>query len=145
MSATLHLPLADPFDVRPSDETRLRVLLRELEYNSDRYLATGVDPHVDALIAEKKQMIAHQQRDSSDVGLNRRERRLRSRDNHDRYLRFREINRVLAEKTDQQRSRTGQELDDNRAGLDANSVLQDREFSFALFPEEKLRPFMTSL
>lgn len=62
--------------------------------------------------------------------------------NVERYQRFQELNRQLAERTLEQRRRIEQELQAVRRHLEANHVLQDREYSFCLYPAEALRPFL---
>lgn len=144
MSATMHLPLAEAYDVRPADETRLQGLLRDLHYNADRHLAPGRSAQADALIAQKRQLVAEQHA-AADGDLSRRERRQRTRENFDRYRQLQEVNTRLSDLAGSERRLLQDELATLRQQLQANAVLQNREFSFSLFPAEKLRPFMTNL
>ena len=158
LSATLHLPLAEPFNVHQSDQTRLTTLLRDFTHNSDRHLphdsrfqipgilkSPGISsPRIESLVAEKRQLIAEQHA-AACTGLTRRERRARQRTNHGRFRRFQQINGRLAEFNTDQRRHVEDELADVRRQLAANAVLQDREFSFCLHPADKLQPFMTGL
>jgi len=59
--------------------------------------------------------------------------------------RFQTINRELARLTLDRRQRLEDELAHVRNQITANSILQDREFSFCLYPAEKLRRLMTGL
>lgn len=142
LSATLHLPLAEPFNVAADDLPSLRQRLRDLRYNSDRHLPEGT--RADALIDEKRRLIEEQQAAKTE-GLPRRLRRERSPENHRRFLRFRELDRQLAEFTQPQQQRLLGEIEVVRSQLQANAVLQNREFAFCLYPEEALRPFLTGL
>ena len=144
LSATLHLPLAEPFAVSTDDVTRRRRLQRDLEYNSDRHLTESNSENVDSLIAEKQQLIA-EQKNATAGNLSRRQRRLRSRSNHDRFRRLREIGGRLSELTVEKRQQIEAELSDVAQQLAANANLTNRELPFCLYPEAKLRSFMTEL
>jgi len=144
-SATLHLPLGTPYDVNHSDETRLVALLRDLRFNPERHLSAGLDPRLDALLAQQAQLVAEQQATWNAPAAGRGARRARARENYERFQRFSSVRRELAHFTETQRRRAEEELASLRRQMDANSVLQDREFAFCLYPEEKLRGFMTHL
>jgi hypothetical protein len=144
LSATLQLPLTDPFSVSASDVSRLENLQREFQYNSDRHLSNDVDNEVAKLVSAKKNLILEQHASRTN-GLSHSERWQRSYANTERYRRFREIDQKLSTYTLDQRRTAEAELRSVRQHLAANAVLQDREYSFCLFPEEKLRPFMTGL
>jgi len=144
LSATLHLPLAEPYDVSPTDAMQLRSLLRDIEYNSDRHLSAGDVTSARAILDEKQRLITEQM--AVTMGrLSRRERRQQSRANRERFRRFGEINRQLAERTADLRRQIEADVETILAQLDANAVLTDREYAFCLFPADKLRCFMQSL
>ncbi|MGE3314223.1 MAG: hypothetical protein AB7O26_03830 [Planctomycetaceae bacterium] len=145
LSATLHPPLAKPFDVSESDETRLRGLLRDIEFNPERHLNSGFNADVDALLSEKAALIAEQHAVWNDSPKPRRVRRALMRSNYARHQRFQQINNRLAAFATEQRRRMQDELDSTRRQLAANAVLQDRTLSFCIYPEEKLRSFMRHL
>ena len=145
MSCTAHLPLGEAFHATAEEEQRLRHELRDLDYNPERHLPRGVDPHLDRLIAEKQSLIAEQHAAVSEVGLSHAERRRHSRENHQRYQRLKAITAELAQHTEKSRRTLEGELGTVRQHLAANAILQDREFSFSLYPEEKLRPFLTGI
>ena len=138
MSATLHLPLAEPFDVTQGDARQLRQLLRDLEFNADRH---GLGPEADVLVAEKRVLIDRQQAARTE-GLSRRERNLKRPSNRERYDRLKKLRVCLAEHAAAQRRSAMDELAEVERQLRANTVLQDREYSFALFPEALLRKFL---
>jgi len=144
LSATQHLPLSGAFDVTAADQTALLTHLRELRYHSDRHVVPGADANVDALVAEKQRLIAEQHAVRS-LAVPRRERRANSRNNYERFRRFQEINRQLADCTSEQRARIEKEIESTQMQLATNAVLQDREYSFSLHPAAKLEPFMTRL
>ncbi len=140
----MHLPLGQPHNVRAADETRLLGLQRDLRYNADRHLTSGQTPEADALAARKQELVAAQH-EASCRGLGRRQRRERTRANFERFQQLQQVNHRLAELTADQQRLLHDELISVRNQLEANSVLQNREFSFSLFPAEKLRAFMTNL
>jgi hypothetical protein len=78
-------------------------------------------------------------------GRSRRERRASSSRNRDRFHRLQAVTRNLAAFTASQRRDVLAELDLVRCRRKANRILTNREFSFALYPESKLRAFMTKL
>ena len=142
LSCTVHLPLGEPFPVSPEEEQTLRHRLRDLEWNPERYLPRGRDGELENLIAEQQALIAQKAAGgSSDPA----EQRRQSRKNHDRHARLKEIRERLARETAEPRRHFEQELAAVREQLAANAILEDREFSFGLYPEEKLRPFLTGL
>ncbi len=136
LSATLHLPLAAPFAVTPDDALSKQRLLRDLQFNSDRHLSLGMNATADALIAEKRQLIAEQHRAAAERP---------SHENHQRYRKFQEIAQRLTVFTTDQRSQAEDNLQEIHRQLAANTVLNNREFAFCLYPVGKLREFMTSL
>lgn len=144
LSATIHLPLAETLNVHPADESRLRELLREQEFNPQRLITPGDDPTADALVAEKLALIAEQAQSDTQPSP-RRPRRLQARANHSRYMRLREINRELALRTEKHRQSLLSELESVRHQLAANAVLTNREFSYGLYPADTLREFMDNL
>ncbi len=145
LSCTAHLPLGEPFHATAAEEQRLRHELRDLDYNPERHLPRGVDPHLDRLMGEKQSLIAEQHAAGSETGLSHAERRRRSRENYQRYQRLKTITAELAAHTKEPRRLLECELRTVREHLSANAVLQDREFSFSLYPEAKLRPFLTGI
>lgn len=145
VSASVYLPFASPFNVTSDDERRLVGLLRDLEQNPQRHLTTGVDSQLDALLREKSELIAEQDRAHAGQGLTRSERRSRSTENGLRFRRLQEITTQLAMATVAQRERVANELREIRRERKANQILANREFSFVLYPEAKLRPFLERL
>jgi len=142
MSATLLLSMAEPFDVKPCDERRLLSQLRDLRYNSDRHI---VGDGAATKLAAEKQTLIEEQRSSRLEEESRQERRRRARANHARFLRLRELSDRLSEFSSDQQLRITAELQSVCEQLAANGILKDREWSFCLYPENKLRPFMTQL
>ncbi len=140
MSATLHLPLSQPYEVTAEDERRLRHQLRDLQFNADRH---GLGPEADSLIAQKHELIAEQKAARTE-GLSRRERRRRSPANRARQQRLTEVNERLAALADDQREVIRRQLDDVERQLAVNEILSDREFSFALYPPDTIREYFES-
>ncbi len=139
LSATLLLP-APGLPVDPEDERRLKQHLRELDYNSDRHFPPHAPSAQQALVAEKQQLIAEQEivrRGPEQAGQARG-----SGSGYARFRRFQEINRHLAESTQEDRRRIEDELARTRQHLAANSILHDRDYAFCLYPADKLKRFM---
>lgn len=141
LSATIELPL-QPHEVQQADASRLRMLLRELDYNSDRHLFDGSDPQAQALIDEKQRLIAAQAARRNGPTQTHDRRRGRGA-GYERLRRLQEIAAQLAHYTEVQRRTIEVELARTIAELNANTILHDREFSFCLYPAEKLQKFMT--
>lgn len=140
LSATVELPL-QPYAVQPADALRLRMLLRELDYNSERHLSNGSDPGVQDLIAEKRRLIASQAARGDSPARSAERRRGRGA-GYERLRRLQDIAARLARSTLDQRRQVEDELARTVAELNANTILQDREFSFCLYPADKLQRFM---
>ncbi len=138
MSATLHLPMAKPWDVTPEDERTLLGRLRDLEFNADKALD---DPRARPLIERKHSLISAQETSRTN-GLTLRERRQRRPQNEQRFRELRQVNEQLASLASPQHELVTAELESVREMLTANQVLQGREYSFALYPPEMLREFL---
>lgn len=145
VSASLYLPFDQPFDATQEDEERLLALLRDLEQNPQRHLTHRVDPAIDRLIEEKHGLVVEQDAAEANRGRSKRERRGLSSVNHDRFRRLQAVTKELAAFTSAQQNGVLTELESIRRQRKANQVLTSREFSFVLYPESKLRPFMTRL
>ena len=136
VSATLYLPLGNPFTIT---ETQLRDLdhrLRDLHYNPDRHL---IDlPEAALLISEKNQLLSAAQS-------LRASKQLRGRLTRAQHLRLTEIRNKLRGLTETIR----QELEDERATIKSqlatNALVRNREYSFGLYPESVLRQFLSPL
>lgn len=146
LTATLRLPLGS-HPVESADEQRLRGILRELEFNSDRHFSKPPDASVSGLVDEKHRLIADQQ-------TIRRLREITQKPDHNnhsaprngykRFRRLQELNRDLAAATAAERRRVEEELHRTVRQLAANDVLRSREYAYCLFPADKLRHFLES-
>lgn len=145
VSASVYLPFAAPFGVTAEDERRLVTLIRDIEQNPQRHVGRGLDPRIDRLIDEKESLIAEQDAAWAAGGLTRKQRRVRSPSNARRFQRLKSVNLQLSAALWGQRERVESDLAAVRKELRANRILTSREFPFMLYPEEKLRPFMTAL
>jgi hypothetical protein len=144
MTATLHASLAEPFPVVHEDESRILRLLRDLRWNPDRHVAADDDPEAARLIAEKAALVAALRSTNGPRGT-RRARHARSASNFERFKRIHEVNRRLTAFAEDQEQSASQELAEIRRQLAADAILQDREYSFCLYPAAKLRRLMASL
>ncbi|MGD9853543.1 MAG: hypothetical protein AB7U20_01200 [Planctomycetaceae bacterium] len=140
MSATLHLPIAEPYHVSSEDEQRLLRQLRDTTFNADR---DELGPAAGPLIAEKQDLITEQHHARTE-GLTRRERRLRAPTNRRRYVRLRDINARLAHLAVRRQASLSSALEAVRRQREVNRLLQGREFAYCLYPPALLRDFFTS-
>ena len=147
VSASLYLPFAEPFGVTATDERRLTGALRDADQNPQRHLNTDADanPRVAALVAEKSRLIAEQQAAETVTGRTRSQRRRHRPDNARRYRRLRQVTAELTHHATADRTAAATRLATARAARTADRLLASREFSFALYPEATLRPFLTGL
>ena len=143
-SATVHLPLAEPFDVTAGQIRDLHHQLRDVGFNPERHRDDVGSAAADALIAEKQRLIAEQHADVT-TGLSRSERRARYPQRHRRYLRFQQIDRKLQQVAERTRAELRDRMDALQQQSAANQILKNREFSFSLYPEHALRPLMDGL
>ena len=145
LSATVHLPLGSSSQITSADMGQLQQQLRDAEFNADRYLPDDA-PDIRRLVAEKQTLIREQDdARRAAFGLTRRERRRQRRANYDRFLELRRVHAELAAYAAEHKRRLEHTLHETQQRLSAEAILTDREFSFCLYPENTLRPFMTSL
>jgi hypothetical protein len=142
LSATVRLPLS-PHSVLPEDERRLRRQLRELDFHSDRHLPSAISGELAALVAEKNQLIAAQR----EVAAARGGKSVVPETpgipaGYERLRRLQVVNGKLAQYTQPERQRLHEELARTIEQITANTVMQNREYPFCLFPAEKLKRFM---
>jgi hypothetical protein len=142
LSATLHLPFGQSYGVDQHDEKQHQHQLRDLHFNPQRHVCPEADDSADALVAQKRKLI-DEQHAAKTTGLSRRQRRQRSHINRRRFQQFRAINQQLASSVNRQRGIAEQKLQETHERLNANRILQDREFAVILFPPQRLRTFLT--
>ena len=132
LSATLHLPLpgfpATTDDVRCGER-----LVRELTWMPERHLSVedAADPRVSRLIAEKATYAAAEPP--------YREHAARRQRFHD----FRRVTEALRPLVAGQLRDAEAALARARVEAHANAVLRRRDYSWVLYPEDVLRPFLT--
>ncbi|MCC7420154.1 MAG: hypothetical protein IT428_07740 [Planctomycetaceae bacterium] len=142
VSATVHLPIGPAYNVTAADERRLETLLRDLEWNGDRHLSSGWNADADTLRAERL-ALRNQREPECPPGMSCRKVRHRAR--VERFHRFQDLARRIAAFTADQQQKARAELAQIRQQRAANSVFRNREYSFVMFPEEKLRGFMQGI
>jgi hypothetical protein len=145
LTASLYLPLADGDSVTAEDQARLVRLVRDLRWNADRYLDGDSDTEARELIAQKAALrSALSSNQKIDVS-SRPESHNRLSENFEGFREMQELNRRLADKAATLRERASAELSQVRRRLATHSLLNDREFAFLLYPEDKLRRLMDLL
>lgn len=126
LSATLYLPLP-AFPTSREQHEKLRSQSRDMEYNPQRHLAAPLPPDVSRWVHEKEQWIARSPATSAE--------------RKERFRVLRSLNERLRPLLSEQERSLRRELACKRRQLEANAILQRRDYAFCLFPEEKLRSF----
>lgn len=144
LSATKFFPFCKPFDVQQCDETCLKRVLRDLEFNSDRHLSTDQLAEADSLLKQKQALIRDQQAATTDKEeiVDTTERR---RQNRLRFHELREVDAKLALLTSRLREQINEDIATVRQQINANAVIQSREMSFVLYPEKVLKKLFDKL
>lgn len=149
LSATLFLPFAEPFAISPNELSQQIAEKRRASYQPEQFFTAEQREKQQAELQLKKQLTEQQQAakiaNRSQAETSPQERRKQLNQQHERHLQLQQLNKKLLPtiaKIDEQQT---QQIHRSQNELHANSVLQNREFSFALFPEESLRSLMNGL
>jgi hypothetical protein len=144
LSGTWHLPLNSAYDLAEDRKQSLQQELRDLKYNPERILGDSFPEEMQSLCDEKQTLIDEQKRVEAGerLGDSQREHHRRG---CERYRRLKAINKNLAQIAGHKQNEFQKELDQVQSRIDANQILNSREYSFVLFPEEKLKTAMTAL
>ncbi|QDU46924.1 hypothetical protein Mal52_54520 [Symmachiella dynata] len=143
VSATVLLPL-HAHHVQQEDVTRANFMLRDLRHNPEKYLSESQVSEFTPLLEEKHKLLAEANHER-DQPLMRKQRRAGRHARIERGRRLREITDTFAAAVAEQTKQIVQERSELEKQLVANQVLSSREFSFSLYSEEKLRPFMEGI
>ncbi|QDV50709.1 hypothetical protein [Gimesia fumaroli] len=143
LSATKFLPFCKPYDVQSCDETCLKNILRDLDFNSDRHLTSKQMSEAAPLLERKQTLIREQQTASEHMGSGDQAERRRA--NRRRFRELRQIDAELAGYTTKLRDQINDDLVNVRQQMDANAVIQSREMSFVLYPESVLKALFEKL
>ncbi|HEV3146661.1 MAG TPA: hypothetical protein VGZ47_22435 [Gemmataceae bacterium] len=127
VSGTLLLPFEDKLFPRFGCGTPRRKA-RDVLWNPQRYLEAD-DPAARELAAEKQHWIEQKPADSA----GRRER----------FYQLQSLTLRLRKYVAELQQRAEEDLNRCEAEAAANKILTNREYAFVLYPEEKLRPFLT--
>jgi len=152
LTATARLPL-QPFDVTDADRQQLQQRLREFRFHPERFLLFGEQTGQAEILGMKAGLAASRavgkkwraKLRASGKRINPRSKRGQRPRYFDVYLKIQELNRELGKLVADQRDQTATELSVVSRQLAANQVLASREFSYCLFPAEKLRDFMDGI
>jgi hypothetical protein len=133
LSGTLHLPLP-AFPTSPEDCRQLALKLRDLHWNPQRHFngdlsAQQTKIEIQDLANQKAEWITRETSSS----LERRQR----------FHKLRDLTEKLRPVISDEEERLKKELGMCRRRVQANRILQSREYPFCLHPEETLRPFCT--
>lgn len=136
VSATLYLPLGEPFPATQSDLIDINHRLRDLNYNPDRHLEHSAQ--VDPLIAEKTVILEEARR-------LREQNQLRGHLTPAQHQRLAEIRSQLLLQAEQARAAYDETRAKLRSQLATNALVRNREYAFVLSPEDQLRQFLIPL
>lgn len=134
VSATVHLPLGTAWPDDAQSVGIKRHAWLDALHNPERHWDGAWPDAVLALVSEKQRWVAAEPSESASLT----KRQLRA-ENHRRDQRLRVIRHQLRQLAEPVIHRTQQEYNTARSHQAANRVLQRREFSWVLFPEEQLR------
>ncbi len=140
ISATRNLPLGGRWNVGPQQLGETAHRLRDVQYNPERH-AASFTPDEQRLVEEKGRLIAQQQ----EVEAKGRSHAtpLTRAENRRRYERIREINHLLQPAAlSEQHVFESQRLE-LQSQRSADRILGSRDFSWVLYPEDRLREFLT--
>jgi hypothetical protein len=144
LSSTAWLPFAAPFSDIKDDACRLRRLIRDTAQNPQRYIADISSIDVAQLIARRNTLLAEARIRATTASPNQTrhsERRL----GFARHQELRTIRKQLGNLTATQRTQWEQALAEVEQRLAANRLLKSREFSFCLYPLERVRRMVAEL
>jgi hypothetical protein len=150
VTTTVHLPLG-AFPATPADVSRVQSQLRELDFHAEKHLSLDQTRDFEGLIAEKATLAAEQLAAEpwrrppltpTAPTIRSADRKVQGRT---RFRRLAEINRLLSQPLASRREELQRELARFQAEVRANRVLRSREFAFALFPSDLLRPILRSV
>jgi hypothetical protein len=131
LSATLHLPLPG-FPATADDAARQERLVRDLHWNPQRHLTAenARRSEVAALVREREVLVAAE----PPQGAHARRRGW--------FRALQAVTEQLRPFVEDQVPRAEADLERTRAEAAANAVLRRRDYSWVLYPEETLRPFL---
>ncbi len=130
VSATLHLPYK-PFNVSDNDVIELKHVIKDMGYNPDKYASGEVmeDTGMKSMVDEKKDLIAKEAHESEEK--------------HRAFERLKELNALMKEKISPLVSEREKELEGLEKKIKYNSIVNNREYPFCLYPESVLGELFT--
>ncbi|ODS34168.1 MAG: hypothetical protein SCARUB_00738 [Candidatus Scalindua rubra] len=126
ISATLYLPYK-PYDVSNKDVMELKHVIKDMDYNPDRYASGKImeDVGMKSMVSEKKELIAKEAHDSTEK--------------HRAFDRLRQLNALMKEKIRPSIKEKEKEMEDLEKRLRYNSIVTNREYPFCIYPESMLK------
>ncbi len=137
LSGTLQLPLPS-FPSRPMDCRRLARELRDLRWNPQRHLTGGADIEP---VTSTNHLELNQPINEKTAWMARCPETLADR--RQRFHELRKLTGLLLPLVSQKGKQLQAQLEACKREVEANRILQSREYAFCLYPEETLRPFLT--
>jgi hypothetical protein len=130
VSATLHMPYKQ-FDASKEDITVLKHIIKDMEYNPDKYASGKImeDVGMKFMVSEKRELIAGEAHNSEEK--------------HRTFDRLKELNTLMKEKIRPLIKEKEKELEDLERRLRYNSIVTDREYPFCIYPESMLEELFT--
>lgn len=145
LSATAWLPFSQPFPDTGQDAERLRQRIRDMEQNPQRHL-TGTDRQaIESLVERRNSLLAEAQSVRTESASVAATRSVSRRLGYARHQELRAIRKQLAQQTTIQRAALQDELTAVEQRLAANRLLKSREFSFCLYPLDRVHRMVAEL
>ena len=144
LSGTWHLPFGQGKNDLSHRRRQLKRQIRDAECNPEKILGESLSDELQNLLMEKRSLIDEQQRveEGERLGETQREHHRRGTQ---RYRRLKKINALLAEAARDEHEALQRQLYEVEEQLRASKILNSREYSFVLFPEQKLQTAMQAL
>ena len=136
VSATLYLPLGGAYGATDIQLRAINSQLRDLNYNPERHLMTS--PEIAALVSRKSEILA-------EAKLLRATNQMHGRLNPAQHRKLNDIRESLLAQTKPIRSAYESTRMALQSQLASNALIRNREYSFALYPEELVRQFLNPL
>lgn len=144
LSGTWHLPLGQGHDDLLSRKRHIERRLRDTQHNPEKVMSDGLTDELQALLIEKNKLIKQQQQVDAGAKLGESQRE-HHRLGCQRFRRLKEINAILSEAASDRRESIQRELAIIESQIEADKIINSREYAFVLFPESKLKLAMQSL
>lgn len=142
-TGTQHLPLGQEIEATPKSLRKLKAKLRDVKFNPERHFEGNSTAAIYKLISAKEKLV--EESDSRDRSGTKKVRQSRAAENKARHEMINMIREQLVLKAKPVIQEIEAEIEKQSKAIETARILNSRERSFCLFPEEKLQSFFTSI